>query len=156
LNLRRWQLDPAVSWSILAVYVGLIFYFSSRPNPDLVSELRFSDKLMHAGEYGVLGFLSQRAARLSWPGRGRGAIMRRLALVFLCGAGLAALDELLQSRVPTRTACVTDLLADAVGLGIGLALNLRGVRSEGVGKDAAVGAGEGVGRETTTRGPVVP
>ena len=123
---RRWQLEPGVSWSILAVYVGLIFYFSSRPSPDLLSDFRYSDKFMHVCEYGVLGFLSQRAARLSWPGRGRGAILRRLALVFLCGAGLAALDELLQSRVPTRTACVTDVFADGMGLGVGLALNAVG------------------------------
>ncbi len=135
---RRQPFTPGIVWSILAAYIGLIFYLSSRPNPDLLSDVRFSDKLLHAGEYGVLGFLSQRAAHLSWPGAGRRATVRRIALVFLCGAVLAGLDELLQSRVPTRTACVSDLAADWVGLGIGLALNVTAFRSQGL-RDAARG-----------------
>lgn len=133
---RRWQLEPGITWSILAVYIGLIFYLSSRPNPDLLSDVRFSDKLLHVGEYGMLGFLSQRASHLSWPGRGRGTTVRRVAGVFLCGAVLAGLDELFQSQVPTRTACVSDLVADWVGLLVGLALNMKAFRSEGLGEEA--------------------
>jgi VanZ family protein len=109
----------------LTVYIGLIFYLSSRPYGSPVSAIPHADKVLHVAEYGVLGYLSQRATRLSWPAVGRGSTLARLALVLAGGLCIAAIDEVLQSRVPHRIASARDLLADAIGLGLGLVLNLR-------------------------------
>ncbi len=121
----RRRLEPATSWAVLALYVGMIFYLSSRPYRAPWGGFDHADKLSHLIEYGVLGFLSQRGARLTWPQPRRTGVLARMGLVLLGGLCIAGLDEALQSRVPGRVSSVTDLLADALGLALGLALNLR-------------------------------
>jgi VanZ family protein len=131
---RRWlEFGPGVSWAVLGLYVALILYLASQPRTDPLATIRYSDKLLHGAEYGMLGFLGQRAARLSWPQTKRGAMWRRLALAFCAGLCVAALDELVQTRVPGRDASVLDVCADAVGLAIGAALNLKASLLEGAG-----------------------
>ncbi len=117
--------EPRVSWAVLALYVALILYLASQPRTDPLTDVPYSDKLLHLLEYGILGYLSQRTARLTWPRAQRRATWQRLIVVFGAGLGVAALDELVQAHVPGRTASVADLLADAAGLGAGMVLNLK-------------------------------
>jgi VanZ family protein len=115
------------SWLLVfAMNVGLIFFASSRPylrapGPDF----QMKDKLAHAVEYGVLGWLMSRAAR---PARALPLVVEVLWFVAL-GAGIAGLDELFQSTVPGRMMDVTDWMADVTGLVIGTTFSLQHMRA---------------------------
>lgn len=122
----NWRIaGPWISWTILMLYTGLIFFLSSRPNPSSPVSFPFSDKLVHLVEYGILGYLSQRAARLSWPAGIGGRTGLRMGLILVCGLCIAGLDERFQSVIPGRISSVSDFLFDALGLGVGLILNLN-------------------------------
>jgi len=97
--LSRWI--PAAAWAALLLWLG------SLPPGRIPGGPRGFDKLMHAGAYGVLGFLAAFAAR-------RGAATGAISAVLV-----GALDEWGQSRVPGRYADGFDLLADAVGGALG-------------------------------------
>lgn len=116
---------PQAAWVVLLVYVILIFFLSSRPRLPTPNEIPNWDKVAHLIEYGILGFLSQRAARLTWPSERVGGAWRRMGLVILAGLCVAAADELFQSTVPNREPSLADFAADAAGLVIGFALNWR-------------------------------
>ena len=90
---------------LAALYMALIFFLSSLPGGTVGIPSPW-DKLAHALEYGLLGFLLARGL-----GRWEGAV----ALAVLYGLS----DELHQSLVPGREAAAGDLLADAVGALIG-------------------------------------
>jgi len=75
--------------------------------------VRVSDKLIHIGEFGLLGLLMCRAltAHLpTWP-RSRIALLSFLAALFY-----GASDELHQLFVPARSAELADLAADSLGV----------------------------------------
>ena len=89
------------------MYVGLIFFGSSRPylrapGPDFANK----DKIAHCTEYGILGWFMSRALR---PARPVPAVVEVLWFVAL-GAGVAGIDELFQGTVAGR---VTDIRAAA-------------------------------------------
>ncbi len=128
--------QPRIAWAVLLIYVGLIFYASSRSYVPSPQQIPHWDKVAHLIEYGILGFLSQRAARLTWPRPERSSILRRGLLTLGAGICIAAADELFQSWVPNREPSVADLAADAGGLAIGFLLN-RPLRP-----DKATSAGE--------------
>ena len=107
------------------MYVALIFFGSSRPylrppGPDFV----FKDKLAHATEYGVLGWLLSRALR---PGREVPRAVEVLWFVAL-GAGIAGLDELFQGTVAGRVKDIYDWMADVAGVSIGATLSILHAR----------------------------
>lgn len=121
------RFEPWASWTALAIYVALIFFLSSRAVPDSPLMFPYWDKVAHLIEYGLLGFLSQRAARLTWPATGR--IFWRLGIVLACGLCIAILDEWFQSTVVGRVPSYADLSVNLLGLSLGLILNLpRSVR----------------------------
>ena len=99
-------------WVLLGGYAVCIFVLSSIPGQDLPS-VRVSDKLIHTGEFGLLGILMCRAltAQLpTWP-------RSRIALVSFLGAlCYGASDELHQLFVPARSAEMADVAADGVGV----------------------------------------
>jgi VanZ family protein len=101
--LRLWL--PVVAWA------ALIFALSSIP--DLGTGLGGWDlllrKIAHAAEYAVLGALLQRA--LSRPG-----------LALAIGIAYAVSDELHQFFVPGRTGSPLDVVLDAAGVMVGVAL----------------------------------
>jgi VanZ family protein len=105
-----------LAWLPVAVYMALIFYFSSLSHPD--EELpnflfdTLGDKSLHAIEYAVLGVLCYRAFR-----RAAGSFTAGYAVVFaIVTASLyGATDELHQSFVPFRTATWLDWVADTAG-----------------------------------------
>jgi len=103
------------------MYVGLIFFGSSRPylrtpGPDFA----LKDKLAHCTEYAVLGFLVARALR---PERQLPLVVEVLWVVAL-GAGIAGLDELFQGTVAGRSRDILDWAADVTGIAIGALISM--------------------------------
>jgi VanZ family protein len=101
----------------LILYLGLIFFISSRPNlkapgPDFF----LLDKLVHFMEYSLLGVLLFR-------GIGKAMIQSKFGtFVFLLavGSSVGALDEIFQSYIPGRIMSIYDYLADTLGVTAGL------------------------------------
>ncbi len=92
--------------------MGVIFFFSAQPDRSLdFGQTTLVSKLAHVAEYTVLGGLIQWAMgiRRAWP-------------AWLMTIAYAATDEFHQSFVPGRTARMTDVLIDAAGAAIGIAL----------------------------------
>ena len=107
------------------MYVGLIFFGSSRPylrapGPDFA----LKDKLAHCTEYGVLGWFVSRALR---PGR---EVPRGIEILWFValGAGIAGLDELFQGTVAGRVTDIRDWTADVTGVTIGAGLSVLHAR----------------------------
>lgn len=109
-------------WFFLAaMYIGLIFFGSSRPylhtpGPDFA----LKDKLAHCTEYAVLGWFMSRAVR---PRRELPAVVEVLWFVAI-GAGVAGLDELFQGTVAGRVTDIRDWGADVTGLLIGTTISI--------------------------------
>ena len=110
-------------WAPVVLWAGVIFAFSSIP--DLGTGLGTWDlvlrKLAHAAEFALLGALLLRALAVE-----------RTALAL--GAAYAVTDELHQHFVPGRLASPYDVLIDAVGVAIGVALWRRLATRQGPGR----------------------
>jgi VanZ family protein len=133
----RWR-----AWIAVAAWAGLISLFSSGlfsgahtgavllpllhglfpgASPELLAILHASiRKAAHVVEYLVLGLLLVRALRQEGL-RGRALAAAAMAL----GVGYAALDELHQTFVPSRTPSPRDVAVDALGVTAGVALAAR-------------------------------
>jgi len=102
---------------LLILYVLLIFFVSSRPylqspGPDF----KFKDKFAHLAEYTILGALL--FGNIRWMvSRSR---LTTFLFLFAIGVSVAALDEMFQGYVPGRRTDITDWLADAVGVALGI------------------------------------
>ena len=110
MSRARWR-----RWVLVAAWMGVIFFFSAQPDQSLnFGQTTLVSKLAHVAEYAVLGALIQWAlgAGRVWP-----AWWMTLAY--------AVTDEFHQTFVPGRTARVTDVLIDAAGAAIGIALVWR-------------------------------
>jgi VanZ family protein len=108
-------------WLPLALYAGTIYYLSdqSHPQEKLPSFLfeEFSDKVLHAVEYGILALLCYRAFRwAAGPVVARQAVL--LAIVIASVYGMT--DEVHQSFVPFRESGWEDWLADTIGATLGV------------------------------------
>lgn len=103
-------------WGPVAAVVALLYLASSQPGSTI--PLRFWDKPIHAGAYALLGALALRACH--------GGILRlrpgATAAAALLTVGHGIFDEIHQSFVPGRDSSVGDVVADAVGMAIALAL----------------------------------
>ncbi len=98
-------------WFPALGYSGIIFYVSGLPSSGEPLPFPHADKLIHAIEYSILGFLFSRALKGTTP-LAKGGIFIR-CVVFCVLFGLS--DELHQMFVPTREADLGDVVADAVG-----------------------------------------
>jgi VanZ family protein len=99
-------------WLPVLAYVVTIFALSAQPH--LTPPLHFlnADKVMHLGEYLVLGLLLVRALRASLRvGRPLFAAMIAIGLVVVVGAS----DESFQSFIPGRQCDAVDFVADSLG-----------------------------------------
>ena len=108
----------------VAFFAGLIVVLSSIPGAEM-PPLRFAhqDKLIHAIEYAVLAALLLYAlAGLRRPRIIDVTIAYGLTVVY----GMT--DEFHQSFVPNRTGRLDDLMVDAIGAAIGLALGYVALR----------------------------
>lgn len=110
----------------LLLYLGLIFFVSSRPNlrPPGV-DIFLMDKIIHFMEYSILGVLL-------FDSIGRAMIQSKFGtFIFLLavGSSIGALDEIFQSYIPGRHMSIYDYIADtlgvAAGLGIAFLWNMR-------------------------------
>ena len=99
-------------WLPVLVYCLIIFVQSSFPASEHIPEFDFSDKLLHAGVYAVLGLLMFRAFR-AMPERFSTAGLAAMSIIFTVLYG--ASDEVHQYFVPSRHAEFMDFAADAVG-----------------------------------------
>jgi VanZ family protein len=106
-------------WLPLIAYSALIVIQSHYPTPESLPRLPYFDKLLHTGGYGLLGLLFCRAYRSRWPAAS-GRALARSAVLSSALFGLS--DEIHQSFVVFRTADAGDVLADALGGALGVAL----------------------------------
>lgn len=112
-------------WSLPILYALLIFWSSSLEEPIFIKlDFRYSDKLIHFLEYAVFGFLLIRAIRGSGPEM---SVKSAIALTFILGSFYGFTDELHQSVVPGRVACIYDFIFDCLGAFVGAAVfTMRG------------------------------
>lgn len=106
-------------WFPVISYSAMIFYVSGLPNLDVGIEIPHFDKVLHIGEYAVLGLLFARALQgtqktLSFFG------VLSLTFLFIVVFGIA--DEWRQMFVPGRDASSMDVLSDCIGGFIGVFL----------------------------------
>lgn len=109
----RWFWVPPLLWA------AMLFVLSSRPGndyPDVTFPL--ADKLVHVALYAGLGFVCARAAQRGIPGSRHRVYWVAWVTAVLYGVA----DELHQRFVPGRSADWRDLIADAIGAAIGVAL----------------------------------
>lgn len=128
-RLRRWPL--IYCWLPLIAWMGLIFWFSSRPRPfDLPDPWlqTLVAKLGHVIGYAGLSLLWWRALAASRVEPQR----RKLALAFLLSLLYGVSDEVHQAFVPGRIGNPADVLVDAAGAGLGLWLLRRWQRGRAV------------------------
>ncbi|MCK6619127.1 MAG: VanZ family protein [Calditrichaceae bacterium] len=118
---------PALAWALL------IFILSSIPGDNLPQMgFEFEDKFEHFLAYAAIGFLFARAFffQSRFPGLREKYILATLAAGILFGVS----DELHQYFVPGRVSDLYDLIADALGVVMGVflfrALLWRGLVSE--------------------------
>ena len=102
-------------WLPALAYVTLIITLSAQPHLRPPLDFRFSDKLAHLLEYGVLGVLLVRALHGSM---GLPLALGTALLAILLGALIGAGDEYLQSFVPGRESSALDWLADVTGVAL--------------------------------------
>ena len=143
--LSRWL--PVVAWAALIALFSGDAFGGDRTRTVLLPLLHFLfpgaapetlqlmhdvvRKLAHPTEYGVFGWLAARA--FDRPGRSALAIgVRSLALA----AAWAALDELHQATLASRTGAPTDVAIDATGAVLGIALREALLRRRGVARPA--------------------
>ena len=93
--------------------MALIFVVSSfEVSVPGVQRLPFRDKALHFVEYGVLGWLSARAAASSWP---RASAWRTFVFAVFVSTLWGLSDEIHQALVPGRSSELGDVLADFLG-----------------------------------------
>ncbi len=128
---------------ILFLFSGFIFSLSAQPDlaPSFIPSFIFFahfDKLFHAVEFGVLGYLWLRAfgrAGLEGPPLDGRAMKAAILSLIICLI-YAVADESLQSLVPNRIPSVGDLFADGAGAALAIGVGQwvrrrRGLRKGG-------------------------
>jgi VanZ family protein len=111
-------------WGPVLLVMGLIFYFSSLPDPGGPPG-GISDKTAHILIYAALGASLVRALA---GGRMTAMTLRRLLLAAALGTLYGVSDEIHQYFVPPRTPDILDVAADAIGAlagAIGMTLAAR-------------------------------
>ena len=105
----NWQSRFNIYWIISLLYMGLIFLYSSFPQPMELPSFSFAEKLAHLLEYGLLASLIYFALEKSQVN------FHPIFIPFLIAFLYGVSDELHQYFVPGRDADVFDAVADAVG-----------------------------------------
>ena len=110
--------ERLLRWIPAFGYAALIFAISSLSQPEFPTDLfPLRDKGVHITEYAVLGFLCA-FALFSRQSRERALFVTAWAISVLYGVS----DELHQYFVPGRSSELDDVVADAVGSAIGVAV----------------------------------
>ena len=107
---RQSVLKRLARWAPAFVFMALIFYSSSQPDPAPIVTRNVSDKLLHGGGYGVLALL------YLWALAGTQRHWRVIAAAaIVLTSAYAATDEIHQIFTPGRVPDVADWLADTIG-----------------------------------------
>ena len=114
---RNSLLDRVWLWVPPTVYMAVIFYFSSEPNPLPELTKHVTDWILHAVEYAGLAVLLCRAL----IGEGLGWLLS-VVLALTATSVYGASDEWHQAFVPLRSSEVRDWMADTIGGVIGGAI----------------------------------
>lgn len=102
-----------VYWLVLLAHAILIFWFSSLTSDEIPRAVgAVWDKLLHGASFALLAFFFLLAVNRGFRHPVRPAVMVAAVMVTLL---YGLFDEWHQSRVATRVASVTDLLADGTG-----------------------------------------
>jgi len=99
------------------LYYAFIFYLSSR-SYDIEIDVLFLDKVIHLVEFALLGILLSFGYFMSL----KSSLMIKAALTISSGILLGGLDEFHQYFIPRRSLEFFDVVADAIGILIGLFL----------------------------------
>ena len=101
-----------ICWLPLVIYCLAIYIQSGQPGPEHIPDVRFLDKFLHFGAYGLLGILFFRAYE-TLP------LKANKTLLILLSIGSATLygisDEIHQYFVPFRNADIMDVVANTLG-----------------------------------------
>jgi VanZ family protein len=109
----RWA-EAGRFWGPVVLYMGLIFWSSSRERPDVLSAT--PDYLLHGLAYAGLAVLSVRAvAKRLFSGLKAAHVAGGIAIAVLYGMS----DEWHQLHVPGRDGSLADVFADFVGASLG-------------------------------------
>jgi VanZ family protein len=108
-------------WLPVLLYCLFIFIQSSLPASEHLPDFDFSDKLLHAGAYAVLGLLLYRAFNAMDK---RTTTVKMVILSVVLTALYGASDEVHQYFVPSRSAEFLDFAADAIGAILGTVMAL--------------------------------
>jgi VanZ family protein len=100
-----------------ALYYALIFFLSSR-SYDIKIDVFFLDKIIHLIEFAFLGLLLSFGYFMSL----KSPLGLKAGLTICSGILLGSLDELHQYFIPRRSVQFFDVVADAIGILIGLLL----------------------------------
>lgn len=113
LRLRRpgWLLALAPA---LCATVAILVFGLAQPPTEHDHTFQVSDKTQHFAVFLLVGYCYIRAAKHLYPTKS--AIVQRVQAAS-AAVGLGALLEVLQSRLPYRSAEFLDLVADAAGVG---------------------------------------
>ena len=118
---RKPVVDVLWYWGPVALYAGLIFYLSSQSHPEQYVPnfvlLKMGDKVLHAIEYALLGFLCYRAFRHA---AGTWATQYAMLLAVAAATIYGATDEWHQAFVPFREPDQWDLATDLLGALVGV------------------------------------
>jgi len=98
-------------WGPVLLVMGLIFFFSSLPDPG-GTPAGVSDKTAHVLVYGALGAALMRALA---EGRSAAMTLPRILAVVVLGTLYGVSDEIHQYFVPPRTPDILDVVADSAG-----------------------------------------
>ncbi len=111
-----------LAWLALVLWMGLIFFLSSRPDLPKAAEPwleLLSKKTAHFLAYATLAVLAHHALRLTWP---QWTPRRHVLAALVIAVLYACSDEFHQSFVPNRNAALTDVMIDTLGASVGLLL----------------------------------
>jgi VanZ family protein len=101
-----------IYWLPLIIYCLAIYMQSGRPGPEKMPDVRFLDKFLHFGAYGLLGVLFFRAYE-TLPLK---KFKNLLIFISMASATLYGIsDEIHQYFVPTRHADIMDVIANTIG-----------------------------------------
>ena len=104
-----------IYWMPVLLYITLIVAVSAQQNLVPPFQFRNADKLIHVGEYFVLGVLLARATHASF--RAQDLLVPALLALGL-GLAVGAGDEYFQSFIPGRDSSPLDWLADSFGVAL--------------------------------------
>jgi len=127
------QAQPVPRLSTVRLFVPFLFWLvvifalSAYPKAIIPQSKYVSwDKLAHVVEFGILGYLTARTAFFSGH---RWISLRFVQVAIFFGVFYAASDEWHQLHVPGRWASPLDILADSIGVVVGLLIFLQVTRS---------------------------